>query len=46
MKVNIYDQENVKKGRMMLLNLAEDLKEDARIVVAPAPSRRVDPKQE
>lgn len=42
MKVNIYDQENVQKGRMMLLNLAEDLKEDCRIIVAPVASKRVD----
>jgi translation initiation factor IF-3 len=42
MKVNIYDQENVAKGRMMLLNLAEDLKEDCRIVVAPVQSRQGD----
>ena len=43
MKVNIYDQENVQKGRMMLLNLAEDMKEDCRIIVAPVASKRVDP---
>ena len=42
MKVNVYDQENVQKGRMMLLNIAEDLKEDCRIVVAPVASKRVD----
>jgi len=35
MKVNVYDPENVEKGRMMLLNIAEDLKEDARVTVSP-----------
>ena len=35
MKVNIYDDENIQKGRMMLLNIAEDLKSDCRITVSP-----------
>lgn len=35
MKVNVYDPENVQKGRMMLLNIAEDLKADAKITVSP-----------
>ena len=35
MKVNIYDPENVQKGRLMLLNIAEDLKENAKITVSP-----------
>jgi hypothetical protein len=35
MKVNIYDSENVQKGRMMLLNIAEDLKADAKVTVSP-----------
>ena len=35
MKVNIYDPENVQKGRMMLLNIAEDMKADAKISVSP-----------
>lgn len=35
MKVNIYDPENVQKGRMMLLNIAEDLKADAKVTVSP-----------
>jgi hypothetical protein len=35
MKVNVYDPENVQKGRMMLLNIAEDLKEDAKVTVSP-----------
>lgn len=36
MKVNVYDPENVQKGRMMLLNIAEDLKEDCKMTVSPA----------
>jgi hypothetical protein len=36
MKVNVYDPENVEKGRMILLNLAEDLKEYSRVKVSPA----------
>ena len=35
MKVNVYDPENVQKGRMMLLNLAEDLKEECKMTVSP-----------
>lgn len=35
MKVNIYDDENIQKGRMMLLNIAEDLKSDCRMVISP-----------
>ena len=35
MKVNIYDSENVQKGRLMLLNIAEDLKEDCKMTVSP-----------
>merc|ERR1712086_50769 len=36
MKVNIYDPENIQKGRMMLLNIAEDLKADCKMTVSPA----------
>jgi hypothetical protein len=36
MKVNVYDEENIQKGRLMLLNIAEDLKEYCRIKIAPA----------
>lgn len=36
MKVNVYDPENVQKGRMMLLNIAEDLKADCKMTVSPA----------
>jgi len=35
MKVNIYDEENVQKGLLMLMNIAEDLKEYAKIKVSP-----------
>lgn len=42
MKVNVYDPENVQKGKMMLLNIAEDLKTDAKMTVSP---QQNDPKQ-
>ena len=35
MQVNVYDQENVQKGRLILLNIAEDLKEYSKIAVHP-----------
>jgi translation initiation factor IF-3 len=35
MKVNIYDDENVQKGKLMLMNIAEDLKEYGKIKVSP-----------
>lgn len=35
MKVNVYDPENIHKGRMMLLNIAEDLKGDSRMTKSP-----------
>ena len=35
MKVNVYDDANIQKGRLMLLNIAEDLKEYARVKVSP-----------
>lgn len=35
MKVNIYDPENIQKGRLMLLNIAEDLKEYAKVQSGP-----------
>ena len=35
MKVNVYDDENVAKGRTMLMNIAGDLKEYAKISVSP-----------
>lgn len=38
MRVNIYDEENIQKGRLMLMNIAEDLKEYAKIVVSPMES--------
>jgi len=35
MKVNIYDPDNIEKGKLMLMNIAEDLKEYAKIKVSP-----------
>ena len=35
MKVNKYDPDNIKKGRLMLINIAEDLKSYAKVKVSP-----------
>ena len=35
MKVNVYDPENINKGKLMLSNIAEDLKTYAKVKVAP-----------
>ena len=35
MKVNIYDPENIQKGRNMLLNIAEDMKEYCKMTISP-----------
>ena len=35
MKVNIYDQESINKGRLILVNIAEDLKTYAKVIVRP-----------
>jgi hypothetical protein len=35
MKVNTFDDANIQKGRLMLLNIAEDLKEYAKVKVSP-----------
>lgn len=35
MKVNVYEPENIQKGRLMLLNIAEDLKEYSKVKKAP-----------
>ena len=40
MKVNVYDPENVQKGRLILLNIAEDLKEYAKVTVSPSASKK------
>jgi translation initiation factor IF-3 len=40
MKVNVYDPENVEKGRMILLNLAEDLKEYSRVKAYPGNQKK------
>ncbi len=39
MRVNVYDPENIQKGRLILLNVAEDLKEHAKIKVHPGGAR-------
>lgn len=31
MKVNVYDEDNIQKGRLILQNIAEDLKEYAKV---------------
>jgi translation initiation factor IF-3 len=36
MKVNVYDQDNIAKGKLMLTNLAEDLKEYSKVEVHPS----------
>jgi hypothetical protein len=33
--VNIYDDENVQKGKLMLMNIAEEMKEYAKVKVSP-----------
>ena len=45
MKVNVYDQENIQKGRLMLMHIAEDLKEFAKIKVSPLPDEETLPKE-
>ena len=35
MKVNVYDQDNISKGKLILYNIAEDLKSYAKIVTKP-----------
>ena len=35
MKVNIYDQDSISKGKLILLNIAEDLKSYAKITLRP-----------
>jgi len=42
MKVNIYDPENIQKGRLILLNVAEDLKEHAKIRVHPGGAKPIE----
>lgn len=42
MRVNIYDPENIQKGRLILLNFAEDLKEYASIKVHPGGARAME----
>lgn len=46
MRVNVYDPENIQKGRLILLNVAEDLKEYSKIKVHPGGARASDKKTE
>ena len=41
MKVNVYDPENVQKGRLILLNIAEDLREYAKVTVSPGKDQNI-----
>ena len=41
MRVNVYDPENIQKGRLILLNVAEDLKEHCKIKVHPGGVRQM-----
>ena len=46
MKVNIYDPENIQKGRLMLMNIAEDLKEYSKVKVSPAVENKAESKKD
>lgn len=41
MKVNVYDPENIQKGRLMLLNIAEDLKQVSKLKIAPGSAKKL-----
>ena len=41
MRVNVYDPENIQKGRLILLNVAEDLKEHCKIKVHPGGVKQI-----
>ena len=43
MKVNTFDDANIQKGRLMLLNIAEDLKEYAKVKVSPGNNEAKEP---
>ena len=45
MRVNIYDPDNIQKGRMILLNIAEDLKADCKMTVSPEAQKVEEEKQ-
>ena len=45
MRVNIYDPENIQKGRLILLNFASDLEEHAKIKVMPGGAKALDAKK-
>ena len=42
MRVNIYDPENIQKGRLILLNFAQDLDEYAKIKVHPGGAKALE----
>ena len=42
MRVNIYDPENIQKGRLILLNFAQDLEEYAKIKVHPGGAKAME----
>eukprot|EP00349_Pseudokeronopsis_sp_Brazil_P000517 CAMPEP_0202965168 /NCGR_PEP_ID=MMETSP1396-20130829/9238_1 /ASSEMBLY_ACC=CAM_ASM_000872 /TAXON_ID= /ORGANISM="Pseudokeronopsis sp., Strain Brazil" /LENGTH=156 /DNA_ID=CAMNT_0049687801 /DNA_START=240 /DNA_END=710 /DNA_ORIENTATION=+ len=41
MKVNIYDEDNIKKGMLILKNLAEDLKMYGKVEVGPVHNKKI-----
>ena len=45
MRVNAYDPENIQKGKLILLNVAEDLKEFAKIKVHPGGAKALEKKK-
>ena len=45
MRVNAYDPENIQKGKLILLNVAEDLKEFAKIKVHPGAAKALEKKK-
>lgn len=44
-KVNQYDPENIQKGRLMLQNIAEDLRTHSKIKVAPTLQTETEPSE-
>ena len=46
MRVNVYDEENIEKGRLMLLNIADELKEYCKVKVAPTKPMAKEQKEE
>lgn len=44
-KVNQYDPENIQKGRLMLLNIGEELKSYAKVKIAPEATTKFEGEQ-